>query len=270
MVKRLSPLVLVALQLIATRAVAQADRVRWLEINEDRLLWNRIEQTLGAVFRDTLALGWKARDIDAIALVDSSALVAIRYHFIGGPPAHQLYDVSLQTGHGRLLRRVGAGGGKRGVWIDLEFAGSVALSPDAVDVIATHKTCVACEAEYLITVLRWNPDVGWAPLLWDTDGTDLILGSDPQHGELVDWRYDCAYRAGDWDGDGTFELGIYCKELAQDRDTEALNLVAHTATVLEVEGARPHRIDLSEAEGPRKRLMEWVCAAPWKDMGLCG
>lgn len=257
----------------ADTTVSQPNPPPWLQRRADSSSWRQVEELLAQELTDTLPGGLKARNISHIAAFQDWMLAAIRFDSREAvyEPVYRLYSLSLTSGERVLLKRTTPGGRELTLWVEWKPVDRVLpVQADSIfAVFATHQNCQDCEATYLVSALYANPDSGWRPMLADSAGTDFMIGSDIQTGDYI-WDFTCAYRVSEWNSTPGFELGTYCRQSGRDWSTDEIKEIRHRATIYSADGDLGLLAsDMSFDEAERDRLINWICADPWHDTGVC-
>jgi len=191
---------------------------RWISETKHSKEWSRVAQAFAEELKGALGHGYTARGIDRIGLFDGTALVLVRYDSRPEPyePIHRIYNYQLDGRAKTVIRHV-VWDQEVDVWSGLDFVGVANFDPRAPDLVFSHQDCRDCEATYFLSALHYSDGL-WSVRVWPGDAQDVMVDSDLQFNDYI-WKFACAHRIWDSDGDGLDELAVYCRVLGLDWET---------------------------------------------------
>jgi hypothetical protein len=233
---------------IGQNAQPSSTAFHWLNSSKDATLFERIK----TAFTDELrpddpervkpVVAQEYKWISRVGVVETSALVLIgerekRTSTYGNYFVAFNYD--LKSGDKTSLTPPNKG------FMQWKFKKLVRFdSSRAQDVVFTHPSCIACEADYFLSSFRLDSaDAKWKVRTWSEKNTEILIGSDYTVENEENSKDDCLFKFADFNGDGFDDLAVRCLTI-----TEQGKILEDKTTVYTIQHGQPQVLTVKDRQ----------------------
>ncbi len=108
-------------------------------------------------------------------------------------------------------------------------------SSRAPDIVFSHPSCTACEADYFLSSFRFDStEAKWGVRTWSEKTTEILIGSDYSVDAEENSKDDCLFKFADFNGDGFDDLAVRCLAV-----TEQGKILEDTTTIYTIQHGQP-------------------------------
>jgi hypothetical protein len=117
-------------------------------------------------------------------------------------------------------------------------------SSSAPDIVFTHPSCIACEADYLLSSFRLDStEAKWKVRTWVENRTEIVIGSDYSVEAEENSKDDCLFKFADFNGDGFDDLAVRCLAI-----TEQGKILEDTTTIYSIQHGQPQVLTVKDPQ----------------------